>query len=282
MKYVVGIDLIDSRGGVPRFAAWFRRAGGCRRLLGVHVVPHDQPATKVVVSRALTALESLVEREGLATEFDELCVVPGNNVAETLHAVCVEHSTAGLIVGRRSGVNEPGWVRRGSTTRYLLRSLPAPIIVVPPDLDLDSLGSGPLLVTATAAEDASMAAIRVASQLSRRLQRNFEVVRVAPQGTARDVYLPVERALKNQEEVRRKTELGLSQWLGRRGIDAPARVLSGPTIETLLARIAESQVPLAVCGRNRATFVQRYLGGSTATELAALSNVPVAVVAPTN
>jgi nucleotide-binding universal stress UspA family protein len=277
------MDLRDSRNGVVRFASWLRASGACDRLVGVHVVDLEEPyeANAELMQKARLALNDWVEQLGVAAVFDELVVVNASRVDEALHQACAERPDAGLIVGRRTGQDEQGIIRLGATTRRLLRRLEAPIVVVPPDLDPATLGSGPVMVAITTTEEASLAALRFGSDIARSMQREVELVCVTPSRSA-SAYLPAALAGEQQERRRVQTERDLTIWKKENEIHAKTQVFSGPVIERLLGQVSEKGVPLVVCGRNKATTIQRFLGGTTSTELSTFSRVPVAVVAPTS
>jgi nucleotide-binding universal stress UspA family protein len=284
VSWIVGLDLRDERAGVIRFACWLKEHGGTEGLVGVHVVERadqlDDDDRGAIQERAAQALRESVGEAGAAQAFDELRTLEGESVEKVLHAACVEYATEGLIAGRRVGLDEQGWVRLGATVRRLSRQLPAPLFVVAHDLDPGTLGDGPIVVAVTPDHEASLAAYRFADAMARRMGRGLMLVRVAPAlKTWSTAYASADVEATQRAEQKRTTMEELAVWMEQHRISAPATVLQGKVLESLLAFAEETRSPLLVVGRSKATAVQRYFGGGLATELATFSRAPVAVVA---
>jgi nucleotide-binding universal stress UspA family protein len=283
VSWIVGLDLRDRRAGVIRFARWLKEHGGTGGLVGVHVVERvdqldDEPCG--TRERAAQVLRESVAEAGAAQAFDELRTLEGQSIDEVLHAACVEYATEGLIAGRRVGLDEQGWVRLGATVRRLSRQLPAPLFVVAHDLDPAALGDGPIVVAVTPDHEASLAAYRFADAMAGRMGRSLMLVRVAPAlKTWTTAYLSADVEAAQRTKQKRSTMEELAAWMEQHRISAPATVLQGKVLESLLAFVEEARSPFLVVGRSKATAVQRYFGGGLATELATYSRAPVAVIA---
>lgn len=282
MSWVVGLDLRNPLAGPAQFAKWLFEHGGASTLVGVHVLEEpDGQSSAELVERATHVLQDSVAQAGAKDSFAELKLVQGSHVEDALSRACVEHETEGLIIGRRVGVDEQKLVRLGSVARRILRALPAPVIVVPPDLRPESLGAGPVLVAVTEDWDASWAAYELAARLAGGLGRDVVVAHVAaPSKSWNTPYLPPDVLAEQRQHQKARAESQLREWMNQRGISSTRLVvLQGTPLESILQCSGHLEVPLIVCGRSKSTALQRYFGGTTATDLAAYSRAPVAVAA---
>jgi nucleotide-binding universal stress UspA family protein len=247
--------------------------------MGVHVLPSLRAADAPNVEAAQKALTSEVTRVGAAGAFEKLLVVEAENVEEALHQTCVRYETTGVIVGRRVGVSEGGLVRMGTVVRRLLRRLPAPVIVVPPDLDPAQLGAGPLVLGVRHPDAASSSALTFADDTARSMGRELVVVAAAPALRGSTAYLPTALISEQQRLRVVQAEQQLEQWLALSDVSATLKVTLGGPAEQILANAGALGAPMVVCCRNKSGALQRYLGGTVSTELATFSRVPVVVVA---
>lgn len=280
MAWIVGIDLRAERMGVLKFAAWWRRAGRGEKLIGVHVVENDEePHDGEVVRRAEAALADAVRQLGFEDDFEELLVVEGRRVEDALQEMCVQKATQGLIVGRRVGRDERRLVRIGAVTRRILRALPAPVIVVPPDLEPEVLGAGPVVLGVLATQHLSLVTYEFAQRAAEQLGRELVVVASAPPLRNATAYLTPALIQQRQQVKLEQTRQQLSAWMAANELKARLVVASGPPLEHILGHAEALGAPLVIAGRNKSGVMQRYLGGATSTDLVTHGRVPTAVVA---
>jgi nucleotide-binding universal stress UspA family protein len=278
MSWLVGVDLRLERVGVLKFAAWLHALDRSVPLVGIHVVESDAGDAEVK-SKAMDALRQQLERLGLSESFASLRVVEAPNVDEALHEACDAQVTTGLIVGRRVGLDEPGLVRIGAVTRRLLRTLPLPILVVPPDVDPSRFGTGPVVWSVRSASEVAHATFEFASRMATSMGRELDVVAIAPPLHASSAYMPSAVIARRQQERTERTRELMDAWMCEHDVQGRLHVLPGQPMEQTLAHAERVGSPLIVCSRNKSNLLQRYLGGTASTDLVTHSRVPVAVVA---
>lgn len=184
---------------------------------------------------------------------------------------------AGVVIGRR--VTTPdGWSRLGRVARRLLRRLPAPVIVVPPELALDDFG-GPILL-ATDRGDRSAGAARFAVALAAGLGRPLICAHVGeplweqPYGAL----APWRDELR--ATYREATERSAREWVARHCPGAELLIEYGDAVDRLVALSELRRPSLLVVGSGRPRIVERIFVGSTASAVAAAAACAVAVVPP--
>jgi nucleotide-binding universal stress UspA family protein len=282
VSWIVGMALRDPSAGPVQFARWLHEQGGASGLIGVHVVEElDGPCSEELLDRARHALDDAVAAAGAKAAFGRLDLAHAGNVEQALIAACAEHETDGIIVGRRVRVGEQRFVRLGTVTRRLLRTVAVPVIVVPPDLPLEGIGKGPILVAVTEDWDTAASTYELAERFARPLGRELLLAHVVPPSKSWDTpYLSPDVLAEQRDRQKARAESRLRQWMQERSIEgATSVVLQGKPLESLLQHASEVDAAMIVCGRPKGTALQRWLGGTTATDLTAYSPLPVAVAA---
>ena len=92
-----------------------------------------------------------------------------------LLALMIGAAASGLVIGRAAERGSRAVVRLGRVARRVLRRLPCPVVVVPPDLS--AVADGPILL-ATDLDVASASAVTFARDLAARHGRELKVVHV--------------------------------------------------------------------------------------------------------
>lgn len=272
--FVFGVDLTYKSRGALAFAGWLRATLTPEDVEAVHVVPRvkDGPAT---LTRVHTALG---EQLGAAADsFARVQVREASGIVEGLGEV--ESFARALVIGRRARSGERALVHLGPVARKLLRGLPLPTIVVPPELDAAAL-AGPV-VLATDLEAHSERAARFAEQFARDCGRPLVVVYVAEVHYNEFVEPTDAGWIDMLGKYQREAAAELDRWVDAHGLAADRRVaLCGSSVELLLELAEREQASLLVLGSRRLSTAGRVFSFSTASTLAAYAACPVAVVPP--
>jgi nucleotide-binding universal stress UspA family protein len=279
--WLLGLELSPRSSGALQFARWLRSTLGAR-VLGVYVSelwlaglpPPGEGAAFLFTART----ESERWLAGLEAG------APGSPVDATkiLDDVDAETGLAraaqgapGIVVGRRVA-REGTLVRLGRVARRLLRSAPAPVIVVPPELAVDAF-RGPV-VLASDLTDASITAARFAAAFAERLGRPLVCVHVG-QPRWDDPFVGED---PRWDELRRayrdSVQKAANAWASAH---CPGRALVveyGDPQERLAAVAARLEASLLVVGSRRPGLLERFFVGSTSSAVAATAGCAVAVV----
>jgi len=291
MNWIVGLDLRSPDDGALRLAAWLARScrpAGGERFLGVHVLEEgwlrpflEQESAEGLMQAARRSANDLVARAGAAGAITDVKVVQSVRVDDGLEAALLEEGGEALVVCRRARRRDRSLVRLGAVARRLLRNLPAPVVVVPPDLADADLGDGPVLAL-TALSGDSVAACRFGADLARRTGRPLAVAHVVEEapGSGAD-FLPRGPREDLGRALREEGERALPAWLSASGIEAEsALVLQGSAVEEAVELALRLRSPLVVAGSRALSAAGRAVLPSFSSELAAAAPLPVAVVPP--
>ena len=277
---LVAIDPTHKTRGALAFATWLREAAPNRLLEGLHLIPTRRGgdvAHQAYVERASAAIHASLAALGVSRVLDRVDFLEADDISDGLHRSAV--GSRAVVLGRRARTGERALIHLGPVARQLLRSLPAPVIVVPPDLTRPTAGRGPVIV-ATDLRAHSEAAARFAVEFAR--DHGCELI-VAHVGE------PIANPFNDDDaEVRARCEEQLlavdgelTLWADAHGLAAHRRLaICGAPVEALL-ELAEEQLPsLLVLGSRQLTLLERVFTNSTASTLAAYASCPVAVVPP--
>lgn len=291
MRWIVGVDTRERCQGALRFFEWLAEEGRRAdedRYEAIHVLQDDD-------LRPLRSHASLSEIERMARErFSEL--LAQTKVRSSLeHEEIVYETTADralarraagadepvLMVGRRAPRGSTGWTRLGRTARRLVRTLPAPVVVVPPDFDPLSERDGPILLGTSLGPDSDGAA-DFAARLAAQWKRPLVAVTVLP-GIVDEPpsYLPVKAhqdlVATRQAEAHHDLEL----WLRRQKLyGTESAVLTGDPVDRLTGMAFERNAVMVVVGSRLLPLRSRLYSSSIGSDLAGTATVPVAVVPP--
>ena len=288
-KIWVGLDLVEGNVGPLNFAAWLAGlVSEGAQVTGAHVVepwsgfglvPADLDVDWQGLAQARA--EAAMSSAGLEGEAHSVQIAL-DEAPELFLSDAIEQSKADLLViGRLARRGQDRLVRLGSVARRLLRALPGPLAVVPPDLPAGGVGAGPIVVAIDGKED-SLPAYRWAHGLAHRAQRELLLVHVVPMpegwgiGVAnKEVLAKVVREL--EIEGRRKLEA----WTRAHGVFGHEAVIAHGNVVSELHEIAtDRDAACIVLGSRRLGALGRWFSGSTGTDLAAASVAPVVVVPP--
>ncbi len=286
LKWIVGVEPDGEHDGPLHFARWLQaRRGEPHDILGVHVLPNleiidpafDADGRERFHRGARETCAWALEKAGAAEALKQVELVVANTVDDGLVEAANEHGPYGCIVGRRARRDETRFQRLGPVARRLLRHLPTPLVVTPPDWEPPS-SDGPLLL-ATDLADSSLAAAGFAQTLSRHLELPMRAVHVAPYLAWGGPYLEPALLGRTSERLRDGARLLLRDWVQKNDIDqASERVELGDPVTRLVEIADELGASLIICGSRDLGLGRRIFGHSVASEIAALAEVPVAVV----
>lgn len=273
--WILGLDLNPRSHGALVFAAWLRSGGAM--VHGLHVLEAwAAPFLAAAEDLRVTVREAVAERYahlGIAPlEQVEVEVVPRAEDGLLSAAATAE----GLVIGRAAPRGERPRVRLGSVARRVLRALPVPVIVVPPDLV--AVAPGPILL-ATDLGPSSEEAVRFAVALAAAQGRELELVHVGEPRHS-DLIDELEPAwLRERQIYRAGVQAMAGAWAAGHGLgDRPLHVRFGDRAEEIAAVAARCNAALVVTGSRRISLAGRLFSTSTASTLAGLADCAVAVV----
>ena len=288
MNWIIGLDLRPRGEGAIQFASWLAassRAAGGAGFVPVHVFEeehlrtflryhHLDELTAAAREAARAALAPLA-KEGISTEPE---IVQALLAEEGLAEACRARRADGILIGRAGRREGGGLVRLGRVARRLARTLPAPLIVAPPDLTRDDLGDGPIIALTRLVEDSS--ACTFGAAFAAATGRPLLVAHVV-EGTEHMPYVPRATHERIAQERLAEAKTLLERWIAAHGLHPADTALErGPVIERAIALAAERRSPLLVVGSRRTSPGGAVFAPSLARELAAASKVPVALVPP--
>ena len=280
MKWVIGLDLRPRGSGALQFARWMAERAASVELEGVHVLEdskllqllrRDHGDIEAVANRRVRETAEQAGLADLSTRVVRSSSIDGRLVEE------VQGMRAdGLIVGRQGRADETALVRLGRVSRRLLRQLPVPIVMAPPELE--HVGEGPVLL-ATDLQPASSAAARFAKRVAGVLDRPILVAHIVHSGTDTSDLVPAVTVEQFYRQMGLDREHDLHGWMREHAlVDVPAVVGEGDVISRLLGIASEERAPLIVCGSRRLGAAERLFTSSVATELTRHAPCAVAVV----
>jgi nucleotide-binding universal stress UspA family protein len=288
MKWLVGLDLRASSRGALHFAAWVASRARDQSVTPIHVLEEEHLHYVLryrhldeVMREARAAAEDAIVSEGAASRVGDVRIVQGLQADETLAEACVAEGAAALVVGRLAKTKGRPIVRLGRVARRLIRKLPVPLVVVPPDLREEDIGPGPV-VALTSLEDDSVRACRFGRELATLLGRELHVLHVVPDPAAAASYgIPAEQIEHICAEVRERSRVETVAWLAKAGVAADGTTVRlGDRVEQALVYASELRAVALVVGARQLPTAARTFLPSVGRELAASAPLAVAIVPP--
>ena len=285
--WTLGLDLREGAEGPLVFARWLcTHLGDEASLEPIHVLEQDQLGLLATAGRreqalelAQESLEKTQKRAGDETPLDNVRFVETGTPEDVLADAASR--SQGLILGRLAPRGTDKLLRLGGVARRLLRKLPAPTIVVPPDLGTDTIGMGPIIFACDGHDD-SLGAARFAQSLAKQLDRELLLAHVVPMPYGWSVgYLPPDSVKQVRADLRARGERSLERWAMQHGISGLRGVVCDGIVQEELIHLANKEDALMiVAGSRKLNAVERLFVTSVGSELAASSACPVAVVPP--
>lgn len=293
----VGVELAEDHLGPVRFAATLTQNSPEDHTLGLHVLPEQELLHPLITHEEADAMrkrvgldvteilarEGLWEglREGLRGASARIELLEDDEVERGLSEGAARLALDALIVGRRAKRDEDPIVRLGEVTRRLLRRLPAPIIVVPPDYGSPGdpgLGEGPVILGTDLSEHGAAAA-RFAQDLATRLDRKLLLAHGTQAFHWGVSYIPAATMDRLQEQALAGANSKLEAWAAAQGItDAERHVFVGDPAKHLLRLAYANHAAALVTGSRMLGPIERLFVASVSSEIAAAAPCPVAVV----
>ncbi|EDM77184.1 hypothetical protein PPSIR1_26583 [Plesiocystis pacifica SIR-1] len=280
-SWLLGLDLREGAAGPLEFACWLTEALEGVPLHALHIVEADQLGMLASVNRReeAAALAKASAEKALAGRSAELEIVEGGRP----EAVLAERAAGqtGMVIGRLAPRGRDAILRLGAVARRLLRRLPCPTIVTPPDLTRDTIGEGPIVLATDGHADSSGAA-RFATSLARALNRDLLVALVVPVPYGWSTsYVTPESMGQLRADLRAQGQRTLERWASEHGI-AQSRgvVLEGLVVDQLRHLAKTEDALMIVTGSRRMGPMERMFVTSVGSELAAAATCPTAVVTP--
>jgi nucleotide-binding universal stress UspA family protein len=296
-QWGIGVELAEDHLGPVRFAATLTQNRPEDLALGLHVVPDHQRLHPFVThedaveihKRAIRHVTEVMAKEGLEGERVRVELIEDDEISRGLGEAADRLRLDALIIGRRAKRDEDPIVRLGEVTRRVLRRLPTPVIVVPPDYGQSraenqggsadrGLGEGPVILATDLSDHAGPAA-RFAQELALRLDRELLLVHGTQAFHWGVSYIPAATMDQLQAQARKAAAHKLEQWAAQLGITgARTHVFMGDPAKQLLQLAYTEDAAMLVTGSRMLGPIERLFLASVSSEVAAAASCPVAVV----
>lgn len=288
-KWILGLDLREGAEGPLVFAGWLCTQLGAMQsivLEPIHVIEENEigllaraDKREQVISLAEDAVARTLARAGVTSGLSNARLVEVGEPEEVLASAAREAD--GLIIGRLAPRDKGRLFRLGSVARRLLRTLPAPTLVVPPDLHRQQIGKGPIILACDLQED-SISATRFALLMADCLSRELVLAHVVPMPYAWSAgYLSPDVVDRICVDMRAQGEDALERWAVKQGIPSLRRVVrEGIPFDELTYLARHEDALMLVTGSRKLKVLERIFVASVGAELAASASCTVAVVPP--
>lgn len=285
----VGVELIEDHHGPIRFAATVTQIRPDDAVLGIHVLPDQQTLHPLVTDEEVEAIRKrtilnvtdVLAREGLTGARVQVELVENNEIERGLVDAASRLELDALILGRRARSDEEPIVRLGSVTRRVLRRLPVPVIVVPPDYGSSrerGLGEGPIVLATDLSEHCAPAG-EFAQELATRLDRELLLVHGTQPYRWTLTYLPSSTLDELQQRAADDAARELERWAVAHGLgNARRHLIIGDAAKQIVQTAAAEDAAVIVTGSRMLGTIERLFLASISSEIAAVASCPVAVV----
>lgn len=273
-----------------QFAAWLRRSDSVRpdQIIAVHVVEDESLGNVVayhseseVLGAASDACKRLIDDTFTRDVFGPPLVVRAQRAEDQLAAAIDLHEADAVVIGRQAKTGDFRLVRLGRVARRLVRRLPGPVVVVPPELLNSEVGKGPVLLATDLGEDRAAAAF--ARRFAHMTGRQVHVVHVVPRPVdeAMSVYLPEVDWGALVSDRTRQADARMAMWCNEAHLgDAPREVVDGPVGPTIRSVADRVDACAIVVGSRKLGPVDRLFTASVGSELASYAGRAVALIPP--
>lgn len=287
--WAIGVHLDQDHLGPLRFAAALISVAAQDRGVAIHVLPDSKLLGPVVTpeevleirQRIQVDVAQLLTKEGLAPERSQIELVEDDTVDRGLAECAAKLHVSALVVGRRAKRDDDPLVRLGEVTRRLLRRLPVPLVVVPPDFGDErdrGFGDGPILVGVDLTDHCT-AAVLFAADLAKRLDRPLLLAHGTQAFHWGVSYVPTATIQRLQAQACNSAGNALREWAAPLGLtNVEQRVFTGDPAKNLLQVAADEDAAMLVTGSRMLGPIERLFLASVSTEIAAGASCPVAVV----
>ncbi len=290
MKWIVGLDLRPSSQGAVAFARWLgnANASGGESFIGIHVLEeaHVQAVLRYhhlgeVTEAASKAAAQVYSDHQIGDAWGEPELLKTVHAETGLEQARASHGGDGIIIGRQAAREGGDMVRLGRVARRTLRTLAGPVIVVPPDMRVGSVGKGPIVALTKLTHD-SVAACEAAVAFGARVGRDVHLVHVVsvPQEYGAH-YLPPESLEHLRRDHEDQGSKQLQAWAEKFGFKAArTKLLQGHVQEQAMAYAVQVDAAVLVVGSRKLSGFDRFLLTSVGSEMCAHAARAVMVVPP--
>jgi nucleotide-binding universal stress UspA family protein len=287
--WAIGVPLADDHLGPLRFAAALIAVSPEDRGVAIHVMPDSKLLGPIVTpdeirelrDRTLADVVQLLAEEGLSDERSEVELIEDGTIDRALAECATRLHASALVVGRRARRDDDPVVRLGEVTRRLLRRLPVPLIVVPPDFgDVRDrgFGDGPIMVGIDLTDHCT-AAVLFAADLAKRLDRPLLLAHGTQAFHWGVSYVPTETLQRMHTRACDAAANSLREWAAPLGLtNVEQRVFMGDPAKHLLQIASDVDATMLVTGSRQLGPIERLFLASVSSEVAAGASCPVAVV----
>jgi nucleotide-binding universal stress UspA family protein len=265
------------------FASWLRRAGAEHEVIGVHVL-EEEFLLDVLRREHLEAVEKEVKfraskvLENTGLQFGDDSVKLGSSAPFILSQEAHRLGADALILGRQARTDDQRWIRLGKVARKLVRELPCPLVIVPPEFE--RMPPGPVML-ATDLGPESESAADFARRVAQSTRRPLTVAHVVSSYDDGGAFIPAATLQQFYNQLGLERERDLEGWANAQGLgDAPRAVGIGDPVTRLIGMAAQESAALIVVGSRRLSTVERVFSASVGTDLARHASCPVAIVPP--
>jgi nucleotide-binding universal stress UspA family protein len=284
MRWLVGIDSRNLSAGAASLARWCSARSPVDTFIGVHVI--EQAASELAAemeppthAAALHRMaESALDPLRAESTFRELLVVEATSIEEGLERAADEHDAHAFVLGRRKPSAQDAVLRLGRVARRVLRRLPRPVVIVPPDLRGHMISGGPIVIGVDLSSTCNGAVA-----FGRLLARTLELELVAAHAVGMPGSLePLLPAASWDERVQARRAMGatdLDAWCFEHGLgDARRIVTHGSPTSQLIDVAGNTDASMIIVGSRGLGTFDRLFESSVGSELAASAPISVAVV----
>lgn len=290
MKWLIGVDLRETATGAIEFARWMveHATGGDPQLLPVHVLEESyllqvlrHEHMNQVEAKAEQDARALLDRVGLALPAGTVRIARGITADETLVREFDAARADALLIGREAPAAERNIVRLGRVARRIVRQLPCPVVVAPPDLKATRVGAGPVILASDLSETSGSAA-RFAVRFAAAVGRPLVLAHVVPSDADVLRYVPTTTVDQFYSQVGLDRQRDVETWQRTHGLQAASTIIAHGDPVARLSSIAEVEgAPIIVCGSRGLGAVERVFVTSVATDLSCWAGCAIAIVPPT-
>jgi nucleotide-binding universal stress UspA family protein len=289
-QLTIGLDFRPQTTGAVQYALWLCKAANLHasgHVVCVHVI---EPEVMVELIRHVDEKTMLGAFKQRGKEIlDEVAhgehlhapdVLLGDAI-ELLEELSAKHGSTALVISRRAVSKAgPTLERLGSVARRLLRRLKQPTIVVPPDLLASQVGRGPVVVAVDFSAD-SIRALTWAREFATTISRPIQLVHFAdvPDQAGYAGLVQTDRWQELTNDILDRGRENMRKFVAQQQLgEIDTAVVRGPVLPAIADYATASDACLMVTGSGHHGMAHRIIVPSVASETAAMSSVPVAVV----
>lgn len=286
----LGLDLRPQTTGAVQYALWLCASANLKpagHVFPVHVIEPEAMVELIRHADEATILGAFEQRGKEILE--ELAhgahlhapKVVGGDAVELLEDLARENGSTALIISRRAKSDAVlAFPRLGSIARRILRRLKLPIIVAPPELLPSAVGEGPVVVAVDFREGCKRA-IDWAQAFADTINRPLRLAHFAdmPDQIGYAGVLQADRWDELSTEILDNAKQRMAKFVEGYGLGGVETVvMRGPVLPALSDYADTAKACLLVTGSGHHGLLHRVIVPSVASETAAFSTVPVAVV----